>query len=61
LNKVTSTNGNIGALTLVKSVTTQRGQRERITIILIWGLKRYDGVVLTGLIWLRIQTSGGLS
>jgi hypothetical protein len=29
-------------------------------IILEWLLKRYDGVVWTGLIWLRIGTSGGL-
>jgi hypothetical protein len=29
-------------------------------IILEWILERYDGVVWTGLIWLRIGTSGGL-
>jgi hypothetical protein len=29
-------------------------------IILKWILERYDEVVLTGLIWLRIGTSGGL-
>jgi hypothetical protein len=28
-------------------------------IILEWILERYDGVVWTGLIWLRIWTSGG--
>jgi hypothetical protein len=29
-------------------------------IILEWVLERRDGVVWTGLIWLRIVTSGGL-
>jgi hypothetical protein len=29
-------------------------------IILEWILERKDGVVWTGLIWLRIGTSGGL-
>jgi hypothetical protein len=29
-------------------------------IILKWILERYDGVVWTGLIWFRIETSGGL-
>jgi hypothetical protein len=29
-------------------------------IILRWILERKDGVVWTGLIWLRIGTSGGL-
>jgi hypothetical protein len=29
-------------------------------IILRWILERYDGMVWTGLIWLRIGTSGGL-
>jgi hypothetical protein len=28
-------------------------------IILRWILERYDGVVWTGLIWLRIETSEG--
>jgi hypothetical protein len=28
--------------------------------ILRWILERYDGVVWTGFIWLRIRTSGGL-
>jgi hypothetical protein len=27
-------------------------------IIIGWNLKRYDGVVWSGLIWLRIATSG---
>jgi hypothetical protein len=29
-------------------------------IILKWMLEQYDGVVWTGLIWIRIWTSGGL-
>jgi hypothetical protein len=29
-------------------------------IILKWILERYDGVVWTGLIWLRIGINGGL-
>jgi hypothetical protein len=29
-------------------------------IILKWILGRYDGVVSTGSIWLRIETTGGL-
>jgi hypothetical protein len=29
-------------------------------IILEWILEKYDGVVWTGSIWLRIATSGGL-
>jgi hypothetical protein len=29
-------------------------------IILKWTLERQDGVVWTGLVWLRIGTSGGL-
>jgi hypothetical protein len=29
-------------------------------IILKWFLERYDRVVLTGLIWLGIETTGGL-
>jgi hypothetical protein len=28
--------------------------------ILKWILERYDGIVWTGLIWLRIETSGRL-
>jgi hypothetical protein len=28
-------------------------------IILRWILERYDGVVWTGLIWLRVGTGGG--
>jgi hypothetical protein len=31
-----------------------------VRMILKWILKRYDEVVWTGLIWLRIETSGGL-
>jgi hypothetical protein len=34
--------------------------RRRWRIILRWILEREDGVVWTGLIWLRIGTSGGL-
>jgi hypothetical protein len=29
-------------------------------IILRWILERWDGVLLTGLVWLRIGKSGGL-
>jgi hypothetical protein len=35
----------------------KRPRREGI--LLRWILERYDGVVWTGLIWLRIGTSGG--
>jgi hypothetical protein len=34
--------------------------RRRRVIILNWILKRQDGVVWTGLIWLRIRNTGGL-
>jgi hypothetical protein len=36
--------------------TPRRGRR----IILKWALEKYDEVVWTGLIWIRIRTSGGL-
>jgi hypothetical protein len=34
------------------------GENEKI--ILKWIFRRWDGVVWTGLIWLRIGTGGGL-
>jgi hypothetical protein len=37
-----------------------KGKKAYRWIILRWILERYDGVVWTGLVWLRIGTSGGL-
>jgi hypothetical protein len=34
--------------------------RPRCKWILKWVLEEYDGVILAGLIWLRIGSSGGL-
>jgi hypothetical protein len=36
------------------------GRPRREWIILGWILERWDGVVLTGLVWLRIGTGGEL-
>jgi hypothetical protein len=35
-------------------------RKNKTYIILIGILKRYDGMVWTGLIWIRVWTSGGL-
>jgi hypothetical protein len=34
--------------------------RKYATILIKWIFERHGGVVWTGLIWLRIETSGGL-
>jgi hypothetical protein len=49
---------------LVRKAGKKKASRKTLTqvgrIILRWILERLDGVVWTGLIWLRIGTSGGL-
>jgi hypothetical protein len=54
--------GNINSIFLqnVGIHCQMESQRVGVWIILKYVFERYDGLVWTGLIWLRIGTSGGL-
>jgi hypothetical protein len=44
----------------IRKETTRKTQHIGTWIILTWILARYDGMICTGLIWLRIGASDGL-
>jgi hypothetical protein len=60
MGRVCSTNDGEAELNIGYCWENQKEEGVCRWIILKWVLERQDGVVWTGLIWLRIRTSGAL-
>jgi hypothetical protein len=47
---------------MIRIIKSRRMENQEVggRIILGWILERWDGVMLTGLVWLKIGTGGGL-